>query len=99
MVDIVPILAYAIGGVLLFGASVYAAKNYRITRDISRYWLIYALAMFAGGLQTPIYIFQLIYGVDPFLNGVRTGLAVIFAIMLALVAVELVTTDITEVLE
>ncbi len=99
MVDVTPVISYAIGTVMLFGAGVYAVKNYRITHEISQYWLVYAIAMFVGGLQTLIYTFEFLYGIDPVLDSVRAGLAGLFAIMLVVVAVEMVTTDIAQVLE
>lgn len=99
MSELVPVISYAIGTVTLFGASVYAVKNYRITHEISRYWMVYAISMVVGGLVSLIFFIQFTYGTTPLLDDTQTALSGIFAIMLVVVAINMVTTDIAEVLE
>lgn len=95
---IAAILAYAIATLGFAGATANAYHNYRRTKGISNYWLIFAIAMGLGTLFSAMDLLQH-SGVAPILDEVDRWIALMFLFALIMTAVETLTSNIDVTIE
>lgn len=97
----VPIILflYTISMAAFFGAAWLAHRNYRKTKGISNYWLMFLLAMLFGGLSSVVFLLQNAGIAPEFLDEVDRLFVSMFLILLIVTGIETVTTPIDITIE
>lgn len=92
-------LMYGVATVAFLSATVKAARNYKKTKGISNYWLIFAIAMGLGTLFTIGNTFKYL-GVAPvLLDQLDRWFAILFLFTLIITAIETLTSNIEVTIE
>lgn len=90
---------YTISMVGFFAAAGIAVQNYRQTKSISNYWIMFLLTMLLGGAVSAVFFLQNA-GVAPvFLDEIDRLFVSMFLILLIVTGIETITTPIDVTIE
>lgn len=93
MIDVLLMLMFLLGSVFMVAASIIGIWNYRRTRNITNYWLIFSLATFIGGTVWFGLLLEIAGVFSSMFPSTRRFLSIVFTTLLVIVALETLTTD------
>lgn len=95
----VTVLLYTVATAAFLGTAVKAVRNYRRTKGISNYWLIFGIAIALGATVTAANLLVSL-GIYPvLLDALDQWIALLFIFTLIMTAIETLTSPITVTIE
>lgn len=95
----VAVLLYTVAAAAFTTAAAKAIRNYRKTKSISNYWLVFAIAMGLGAALSTVDLLHSIGAAPALLDELDRWIALMFIVMLIMTAVETLTSSIEVVIE
>lgn len=93
-VTLISSLLYGIGAITFSAAAVKAVRNYRRTKGISNYWIVFAIAVGLGAAFSAASMLQSLDIASPVLDELDGWLAIMFIFGLIMTSIETLTTRI-----
>lgn len=95
----VAVLLHTVAAVAFAAAAAKAVSNYRKTKSISNFWLIFAIAMGLGAILSMFDVLAAFDIASELLDKLDRWIALMFIVMLIMTAVETLTSQIEVVVE